>query len=160
MEPPQNVAWSRLTRWERFKTRLEHTMDTRSVRVGVWLLRRTGGRIVRPWHRQALVLTTRGRRSGLERTVAPAYFPDGDRMIVVAANSGLHSSPGWYFNLRADPRARVEVAGRALQVRAEQLRAEEAAAFWPHVLRAAPDYARYPVRTSRRIQLIRLTPPS
>jgi deazaflavin-dependent oxidoreductase (nitroreductase family) len=79
-------------------------------------------------------------------------------MVVVAANSGLPSPPGWYFNLTADPFARVEVGDRTLQARAEELSAEEAAAFWPHVLQVAPDYARYPRRTSRRIPMVRLVP--
>ncbi|HEU4898843.1 MAG TPA: nitroreductase/quinone reductase family protein [Actinomycetota bacterium] len=143
---------------ERIRTRLEHEVDTRSARLGVGLLRLTKGRIARLWRRQVLVLTTRGRRSGRERTVPLQYFPDGENLIVVAANSGLPSPPGWYFNLTADPRARVEVGGRRLAVRAEELSAEEAAAFWPRVLRAAPDYARYPRRTSRRIPLLRLVP--
>ena len=77
---------------------------------------------------------------------------------MVAANSGLPSPPGWYCNLTADPRAKVEVGGRTLAVRAQELSAEEAAAFWPRILRAAPDYARYPRRTSRRIPLLRLIP--
>ena len=97
---------------ERIKTRIEHEVDTRSVGVGVRLLRVTRGRIVQPWHRQALILTTRGRKTGLERTVPLQFFPDGDDRIVVAANSGLASPPGWYFNLTANPRARVEVEGR------------------------------------------------
>jgi deazaflavin-dependent oxidoreductase (nitroreductase family) len=143
---------------ERIRTRLEHEVDTRSARLGVGLLRLTNGRIARLWRRQALVLTTRGRRSGRERTVPLQYFPDGENLIVVAANSGLPSPPGWYFNLSADPRARVEVAGRTLAVRAEELSTQEAAAFWPHVLQVAPDYARYPRRTSRRIPLLRLVP--
>jgi hypothetical protein len=63
-----------------------------------------------------------------------------------------------YFNLTADPRAWVEIGGRRLAVRAEELPAEEAAAFWPRVLQVAPDYARYPRRTSRRIPLLRLVP--
>ena len=147
-----------LPRIERIKIRIEHEVDTRSVGVGAWLLRRTKGRVVRLWHRQALVLTTRGRKSGLDRTVPLQFFPDGESMIVVAANSGLPSPPGWYFNLTADPRARVEVAGRTLRVRAEELAVDEAAAFWPRVLDTAPDYAKYPKRTSRRIPLIRLVP--
>jgi hypothetical protein len=43
-------------------------------------------------------------------------------------------------------------------VRAEELSADEAAAFWPRVLQAAPDYARHLTRTSRRIPLLRLVP--
>lgn len=57
---------------------------------------------------------------------------------MVAANSGLPSPPGWYFNLTADPRAQVEVGGRTLVVRAEELAAEEAAAFWPRSSRPLP----------------------
>jgi len=157
----QNIAGSvqPLPLMERIKTRIEHAVDTRSVRFAMWLLRRTKGRIVRPWHRQVLVLTTRGRKSGLERSVPVQFFPDGDDMIVVAANSGLPTPPGWYFNLTANPQARVEVRDRTVQVRAEELSADEAAAFWPRVLQVAPDYAKYRQRTSRRIPLIRLVAP-
>jgi deazaflavin-dependent oxidoreductase (nitroreductase family) len=69
-----------------------------------------------------------------------------------------HGAVQDYFNLAADPRARVEVAGRTLRVRAEELSADEAAAFWPRILQTAADYARYPRRTNRRIRLIRLIP--
>jgi deazaflavin-dependent oxidoreductase (nitroreductase family) len=79
-------------------------------------------------------------------------------MIVVAANSGLPSPPGWYFNLTTDPFVWVEVGERTLQARAEELSAEEEAVFWPRVLQVAPDYARYPRRTSRRIPMVRLVP--
>jgi F420H(2)-dependent quinone reductase len=146
------------SRMERIRTRIEHEVDTRSVRLAATLLRLTKGRIVRLWRREALLLTTRGRKSGKVRTVPLQFFADGDDMIVVAANSGLPSPPGWYFNLTVDPLARVEVGDRTLQVRAEELSADEATAFWPRVLQVAPDYARYPRRTSRRIPLIRLVP--
>jgi deazaflavin-dependent oxidoreductase (nitroreductase family) len=143
---------------ERLKTRVEHEVDTRSVKLAAVLIRLTRGRIAHLWHRQVLLLTTRGRRSGRERTVPLQFFPDGDTLIVVAANSGLSSPPGWYFNLTATPAARVEVAGRTLNVRAEELPADQAAAFWQRVLQIAPDYARYPRRTNRRLPLMRLVP--
>jgi F420H(2)-dependent quinone reductase len=143
---------------ERIKTRIEHEVDTRSVGLAAALIRLTKGRIARLWRRQVLLLTTRGRKSGLERTVPLQYFPDGEDMIVVAANSGLPSPPGWYFNLTADPFVRVEVGGRTLQARAEELSAEEATVFWPRIFQVAPDYARYPRRTSRRIPMVRLVP--
>jgi deazaflavin-dependent oxidoreductase (nitroreductase family) len=79
-------------------------------------------------------------------------------MVVVAANGGLSTHPDWYFNLKAHPHARVEVGGTSMQVRAEELSAEDAAAFWPRVLEIAPDYAKYPKRTDRFIPLIRLVP--
>jgi F420H(2)-dependent quinone reductase len=143
---------------ERIKTRIEHEVDTRSVGLAAALIRLTKGHLARLWRRQVLLLTTRGRKSGLERTVPLQFFPDGEDMIVVAANSGLPSPPGWYFNLTADPFVRVAVGDRTLQARAEELSAEEAATFWPRVLQVAPDYARYPRRTSRRIPMVRLVP--
>ena len=85
------------------------------------------------------------------------FFPDGQDMVVVAANSGLPAHPGWYFNLKADPHADVEVEGATVHVRAEELSAEDAAALWPRVLQIAPDYGRYLKRTDRVIPLLRLT---
>lgn len=138
--------------------RLEHAVDKHSVGVAAWLLRRTKGRIVRLWRRRALVLTVPGRRSGRPRTVVVQYFPDGEDLVLVAANSGLPTHPGWYHNLAAAGEARVEVDGRTLRMRAEHLSREEAEAFWPQVLRQAPDYARYRQRTGRVIPLLRLKP--
>lgn len=68
--------------------RVEHEVDTRSVDLAAVLYRMTNGRLARLWHRQVLLLTTRGRKSGIARTVPLQFFPDGKRMIVVAANIG------------------------------------------------------------------------
>jgi deazaflavin-dependent oxidoreductase (nitroreductase family) len=127
---------------ERIKTRVEHEADKRFFAIGAWLYRRTNGRIVRLRHRRALILTASGRRSGLPRSVLLQFFPDGHDMVVVAANGGLPTYPDWYFNLKAHPHARVEVEGTSMQVRAEELSAEDAAAFWPRVLEIASDYAK------------------
>ncbi len=86
------------------------------------------------------------------------FFPAGETFVVVAANSGLPRPPAWYLNLAAEPYARVEVEGRILHVRADELADPEARAFWPRVLEAAPDYARYPRRIGRLPPLLRLAP--
>jgi deazaflavin-dependent oxidoreductase (nitroreductase family) len=143
---------------ERVRRQIEHQLDTRSAGLAAWLLRTTNGRIARLWRRRVLVLTTRGRKSGRARSVPLQYFPDGQSMIVLAANSGLDRPPNWYVNLTASPTATVEVDGRTVQVLATELTDEQAHAFWPRVLELAPDYKRYPKRTSRRIPLVRLTP--
>jgi F420H(2)-dependent quinone reductase len=146
----------------------EHELDRRGAAVAIWLLRLTRGRLVgwlerlpfRWWstHVHVLLLTTRGRRSGLERTVVLQFFPDGDRMLVLAADAGLPAPPNWYRNLMVDDRAQVEVAGRTLRVRPEELPPDEAAAFWPRVLEMSPDVARYSTRTIRMIPIVRLVP--
>ena len=105
-----------LTRIERARLVVGGGLDKRLTPLAVWLYRRTKGGITRPWKVDALLLTTRGRRSGRQRTVVLQYFPDGEAMILAAANDGGPSHPGWYFNLMADPAARVEVMGRLILV--------------------------------------------
>ena len=144
---------------EELKTRIEHEVDTRSVAFGVWLYRRTSGRITRLWHRRAIVLTTTGRRSGRRRTVLVQVFQDGAHLFVVAANSGLPRPPGWYFNLLTEPRLVGELEGQRLQLRAEQLSEIEAADRWHQVVLAvAPDYEKYERRTGRIPPIFRLVP--
>ena len=141
------------------RTRIEHAVDSRSVALGVWLYRRTRGRITRLWRRRAIVLTTTGRRSGLPRTVLVQVFQDGPDLYVVAANSGLPRPPGWYFNLVAEPRVVAELDGRRLLLRAELLSESEAEDRWRRVvLPAAPDYTKYERRKGGVPPLFRLTP--
>jgi deazaflavin-dependent oxidoreductase (nitroreductase family) len=135
---------------------LNYELDKRLGGLGVGLYRLTGGRIARKV--DVLILTTRGRRSGKTRTVLLQFFRDGANLVIVAANSGRSSHPGWFYNLKATPTARVQVMDRTLQVRAEELSADETTAFWPRILRVAPSYARYQKATSRTIPLVRLVP--
>jgi deazaflavin-dependent oxidoreductase (nitroreductase family) len=144
---------------ESMKTRIEHELDARSVAFGVWLYRRTAGRITRLWHRRAIVLTTTGRRSGLPRTVLVQVFQDGSDLFVVAANSGLPRPPGWYFNLVAEPHVVGELDGHRLSLRAELLSETEAADRWHRlVLTVAPDYDKYARRSGRIPPIFRLLP--
>ena len=157
----------RLSRMERIGLFLHRESDKRLTPLGVWVMSRTKGGIAHgrigrmpgaPRAVDVLLLTTRGRRSGTERTVVLQFFPDGDAMIVTAANDGGTSHPGWYFNLNSDPSARIEVAGRTIRVRAEELPGDAAAAFWPSILRRAPSYERYQRATSRTFPILRLVP--
>jgi deazaflavin-dependent oxidoreductase (nitroreductase family) len=148
----------RLSRSERVVLFIERNLDRWLSPLGVWVFRRTKGAIAKPWRVDALVLTTRGRRSGRERTVVLRYFPDGDAMILAAANDGGASHPGWYHNLAAEPTARVEIEGRTIRVRAEELPPEEAAEWWQEIVRIQPNYERFGRATTRRIPIIRLTP--
>jgi deazaflavin-dependent oxidoreductase (nitroreductase family) len=149
---------SPLTRTERLVLAIERGLDRWLSPVGVWVMRRTRGAIAGAWKVDALVLTTRGRRSGRQRTVVLRYFPDGDAMILAAANDGGRSHPGWYFNLCANPKARVEVRGRALPVRAEILPSGDAGDWWRRIVHIQPSYDRFARATNRTIPIVRLVP--
>jgi deazaflavin-dependent oxidoreductase (nitroreductase family) len=147
-----------LTRKEKFDLYLESELDKRLGGLFVGLYWLTGGRITRLWKVNVLILTTRGRRSGKTRNVLLQFFQDGDDFVIVAANGGQSSHPGWFYNLKSTPTVRVQVMDRILKVRAEELSADETTAFWPRVLRVAPTYERYQRATNRTIPLVRLVP--
>jgi deazaflavin-dependent oxidoreductase (nitroreductase family) len=147
-----------LSRRQRVVLAIERFLDRWLSPFGVWIMRRTRGRLARLWHVEALVLTTRGRRSGRKRTVVLRYFPDGDAMILAAANDGGRTHPGWYHNLTADPDARVEVDGRSLRVRADVLPQGEAAGWWRRIVAIQPSYERFARATDRTIPILRLVP--
>ena len=147
-----------ISRRERVALAIHRGLDRWLSPVGVWVMRRTKGGIAGPWKVDALLLTTRGRRTGRDRTVVLQFFRDGEAMLLAAANDGGASHPGWYWNLTAEPRARVEVDGRTSAVRAEILPTAEAAAAWQRVVDRDPSYERYARATTRTIPLVRLVP--
>ncbi len=143
---------------ERIFLTLHRNADRYLSPLGVWVMRRTKGAMAKPWKVDVLLLTTSGRRSGKTRTVVLQYFPDGASMVVVAANDGGEAHPGWYFNLKAEPHASVEVMGRTFAVRGVELPPSEAADWWKRIVARAPDYARYARATDRTFPIFRLVP--
>jgi deazaflavin-dependent oxidoreductase (nitroreductase family) len=107
-----------------------------------------------------ILLTTVGARSGQERTVPLAYFPDGrDAWLIIASAGGDARHPAWYRNLAAHPdRAWIEVGGRRVPVRAESLRGAEREERWMRITARASNFAGYQRSTDREIPVVRLTP--
>lgn len=105
-----------------------------------------------------LLLTTRGRRSGKERTVPLLYLEDGDSLIVVASAGGQETHPAWYLNLVAEPDAQVQIGRQVRPVRARTLDAAARAVVWPRVTATYAGYERYAARTEREIPLVALDP--
>ena len=58
-----------------------------------------------------MLLTTKGRKSGRERTVPVFYVRDGKNLVAVCENFGLKVASSWPKNLLADPKARIEIDG-------------------------------------------------
>jgi deazaflavin-dependent oxidoreductase (nitroreductase family) len=88
-----------------------------------------------------LLLTTTGRRSGEPRTVmvdAIAHDDDTDTWYVQPAEPGAQ----WLANLRATPRATVEVRGRRFSARAEEITGPRGAEVVLRFIRGHPRYAR------------------
>jgi deazaflavin-dependent oxidoreductase (nitroreductase family) len=119
-------------------------------------VRRKGGRSM---GMDVLILTTIGKKSGVERTTPVARFPSEDGgWLVVASAAGRPENPAWYHNIMANPgRVKVEVEGREVDVTAQELRGDERDAAWRQIVAAQPRFARYE-SAARVIPVIRLVP--
>lgn len=146
-----------LSRKDRMLLFLEHEGNRRLRGLGTALYRLTGGRFT-PRDRDVVLLTTRGRKSGRQHTVLVQGFRDGASLVIAAVNAGRSSNPDWFRNLETTPEATVELKGKTFRVRAEHLPAEEAAAWWPRILRKAPTYELFLKASERRVPLVRLVP--
>ncbi len=78
--------------------------------VLIFLYRLTSGRIGgRMQGLQVLLLTTKGRRTGRDRTVGLGTFEQDEAYVVVASNAGADVHPGWFFNLRSEPHVSISL---------------------------------------------------
>jgi deazaflavin-dependent oxidoreductase (nitroreductase family) len=105
---------------------------------------------------KALLLTTRGRRSGRERTIPLTYYEDDGTPVLIASFGGAARHPAWFLNLRASPVVMVQRGAERLRMHAEIADAGTRARLWPQITRAHPQYAGYQRRTSREIPLVLL----
>jgi deazaflavin-dependent oxidoreductase (nitroreductase family) len=119
---------------------------------------RLGTQIARGDRKGTLFLHTVGRKSGQPRVNGLFYIVEGSNLVVVASNAGADVDPAWWLNLRAQPDAEVELAGRQRPVRARAANSDEAAQLWPRLDVANPDYAAYRANTRRPITVVILEP--
>src|SRR3984957_3064382 len=68
-----------------------------------------------------LLLTTTGAKSGQTRVSPLAYFRVDGKLIIIGSFAGAPMNPAWVHNLRANPRAHVEVGTEAHDVTAREL---------------------------------------
>ncbi|MDM4141289.1 MULTISPECIES: nitroreductase family deazaflavin-dependent oxidoreductase [Mycobacterium] len=104
-----------------------------------------------------LLLHTTGAKSGQPRVSPLAYFDIDGRLVIIGSFAGAPKDPAWVHNLRANPRARVEIGRDAFDVAARELPADERAALFDKVTAAAPGFAEYQAKTSRVIPLFELS---
>jgi len=104
------------------------------------------------------MLTTTGARSGETRTHVALAIPDGERLVVIASNYGRHQHPAWYYNLRADPRASIEIGGVARDVVAHELHGAERERYYQRGVEVYPGFTLYRRRARREIPVLAFDP--
>jgi len=107
-----------------------------------------------------LLLHHTGARSGKVRVNPLAYQASGDRLAVFASKGGAPTNPDWFHNLKANPRATVEVGTETREVRARVAEGEERDRIWSKQKEIMPGFADYEKKTTRQIPVIILEPVS
>jgi deazaflavin-dependent oxidoreductase (nitroreductase family) len=116
------------------------------------------GRVSGPFEGAPLViLHTVGARSGEPRTNIMMYLADGDRYLLFASNAGADTHPAWYFNIRANPRVRIEVGDDVFDAKATELTGAERDEKYAEQARRYPGFAEYEQKTSRIIPVVALS---
>jgi len=141
-----------------------YTRALRRIGHGRWfaiMVRTAGCRLDRVLYRASrgrvtltglptMLLTTRGRRTGKDRTVPVFYVRDGDRLVASSENFGLRANSGWPVNLRAHPYATIQIGSRAARYRARPATQDEYDRTMPRLLADWPAHETYRERSGVR----------
>jgi F420H(2)-dependent quinone reductase len=132
----------------------------RATQAHTLIYRATGGLIGHrvPGAPPMLLLDHVGAKSGAKRTSPLVYVRDGEDVVLVASKGGYPKSPGWLYNLKANPDTAVQVGSERRPVHARIANPEERKRLWPMALKTYGGYADYQKRTEREIPLVILTP--
>jgi deazaflavin-dependent oxidoreductase (nitroreductase family) len=115
----------------------------------------TDGKEGHAWNdTQALLLTTKGRKSGEPRVSPLIYDLHRGDYVVVASKGGAPQHPAWYLNLEANPDVQVQVKADKFKARAVTASAAERAKLWPQMVGIYGPYADYQKKTDREIPLV------
>ncbi|MGE4652943.1 MAG: nitroreductase/quinone reductase family protein [Myxococcota bacterium] len=123
------------------------------------LYRFSGGRLLgRLVGMEVLILNTRGRRSGRERSTCLTTFREGGAFVVIGSFLGEPRDPGWVHNLRAQAEATIQTGREIRRVRAHEAEGAERDRLWARLVEIQPEYRDYEGRTDRVIPVVVLDP--
>jgi deazaflavin-dependent oxidoreductase (nitroreductase family) len=108
--------------------------------------------------RNVLLLTTKGAKSGEERTTPLVYSWEDGKHVIVASKGGAPTHPSWYHNLRTHPLVTVEAGGEKFNARARVIGDEDYERLYKQHADENPSFWDYRKRTERKIPVIVLEP--
>ena len=128
--------------------------------IGTTLYKISGGKIGgRISGLEVLLLTTRGRKTGIERTTPLGYFKYGQgSYVIIGSNAGFDTQPAWFYNLKSQPHVTIQVKDKQLDVDAEVAGSEKRNQLWTQLVKLAPFYGNYEKKTDREIPIVILHP--
>ena len=107
---------------------------------------------------ELLLLTTVGAKSGQPRLSPLSCKRIDGKLLIIAGYGGADVNPAWVYNLRADQRAHVELAGDSFDVTARELPLAEREEIIPRLTAAVSAFAQYQANTKRVFPIFVLQP--
>lgn len=115
----------------------------------------TGGEEGHDWQNTTvLLLTTKGRKSGEQRTTPLIYQEHDGSYLIVASKGGAAEPPAWYLNLQAEPSVTLQVKDDVFEARARDATPDEKPEMWKKMTAAWPSYDQYQSKTDREIPVV------
>jgi len=122
--------------------------------VHQFVYRISGGKIGSYFGAPTLLLTTLGRKSGLERSTPLYYVEDGQGWAVMASNAGSDNHPAWFLNLQANSSAKIQIRDEKFDVKACVAGSDDKARLWAEFLELFTGYETYQQMTDRDIPIV------
>jgi len=131
-----------------------------AMRIDRVLLPLSRGRVSSAVGEQVGLLETTGAKSGERRRIPLLYLRDGNHVVLIASKGGNAKHPGWYWNLKANPRVRfLGPDGLTGEYTAREAEGDERARLWAEAVDYYDGFATYQGRTDgRQIPVVVLEP--
>jgi deazaflavin-dependent oxidoreductase (nitroreductase family) len=121
--------------------------------------RLTGGRVGAKFHgAPSVLLTTKGRKTGKERTWPLLAVREDDAYVLTASYGGHDQHPGWYLNLVANPDVTVRDGKRTIRGRARVAGGAERDQLYQRFVDVYSTYGDYAKATEREIPVVIVEP--
>jgi F420H(2)-dependent quinone reductase len=151
--PPRRLNSKQI---ERLNTSQTRTAIKWMSKAQTWLFKTTNGKLGNKFLRGAEVgiLTTIGRKTGEPRNSPLLFLQEGQRIVLVASQSGRATNPMWYLNLTANPRVTFQTKAGLHELTARDATDPERDEYWPKLDAMYPDFVNYRSYTDRKIPIV------
>ncbi len=106
-----------------------------------------------------IVVTMRGRSTGLVRKIGLMRVEHEGEYALVASMGGAPTNPAWYHNLLADPGdVAIQDGPEPFPVVVREVTGDERALWWERAVGVFPTYAEYRAKTTRTIPVLIAAP--
>jgi deazaflavin-dependent oxidoreductase (nitroreductase family) len=90
--------------------------------------------------KEVLLLTTKGRRTGKDRTIPVFYLQDDEAIVICNVRPKSERINPWVLNLRNHPTVKIQIGGSTSQHHAREATVDEVNRLWPRLIKLWPAF--------------------